>query len=124
MLIGSGGARLSRSLFLPPNSFFLVQFVAREYFDDGESGISSRTGESLVGDFVWYDGRSDSRLPVRKLKGLDGLVGVNGKDVCSVGSPGAAAAVMLLDIGVFITATAPWARTCRAVIPCRASRNT
>lgn len=46
MLIGSGGARLSR-FAPPPKNFFRVSQVAREYLDEGETGAGSATGDAV-----------------------------------------------------------------------------
>ena len=54
VLIGSGGARLSRFLPMMLKTFFLVQAVAREYLLLGEIGsLTGYGGDAALGDAEW-----------------------------------------------------------------------
>ena len=90
--MGSGGARLSRFLPKTPNTFFLVQAVAREYLLVGDTGSFDGYGGDLTesGDALWYDGRVDWRRSLAtKRNGLLDLFGVVGLRMYFCASSGA-----------------------------------
>lgn len=104
-LIGSFGPTLCLPVPNIPKTFFLVQFVAREYLLVGVTG--SLMGELATLEAVWYDGRSDSRRSEVKMRnGLPDLIGVIGFGMYACASSGADG-VLLVVMGVLWTATAP-----------------
>lgn len=106
ILTGSGGPTLS---LLRPNSFFLLHHVALEY-SEGETGILDCC--CISGDGVWYEGRKDSSFDVcRKCFNESAL------EVLEVTDLAALAEVLLRNMAASLAASAPRARTWRAVMP-------
>lgn len=89
-------------LLMMPNTFFLVQAVAREYRLVGDTGsVAGYGGDATdLGDELWYDGRvGERRSEVWIRKALPVFVGVLGLRRYEVASSGAER-LMLSALGV------------------------